>query len=153
MSEKGAAQRNGPAPHSDILAPFGKNVSFGGVKLKKSLPKNFCGSMIPIKCTFCKKNWTKTVNPALSSGLNFFPPPIWGHHHQLDDHQRNPNMNNRDHLVGQLTTATPPFFFTEKCNEGGLELPLSTLGGDFTTQNLRKHKSGNRCAVLKIVHP
>ena len=50
-----------------------------------------------------QKNWTKTVNPALSSGLNFFPPPIWGHHHQLDDQQRNPNMNNRDHLVGQLT--------------------------------------------------
>ena len=106
MSEKGAAQRNGPAPHSDILAPFGKNVLFGGVKLKKSLPKKFCGSMIPIQCTFWReKNWTKTVNPALSSGLNFFPPPIWGHHHQLDDQQRNPNMNNRDHLVGQLTNV------------------------------------------------
>ena len=52
-----------------------------------------------------QKKSTKTVNPALSSGLNFFPPPIWGHHHQLDDQQRNPNMNNRDHLVGQLTNA------------------------------------------------
>ena len=104
MSEKGAAQRNGPASHSDILAPlWKKNVSFGWVKLKKSLPNFFCGSMIPIKCTFCKKNWTKTLNPALSSDLNFFPPPISGRHHQVDDQQRYPNMNNKDHLVGQLT--------------------------------------------------
>ena len=104
MSEKGAAQRNGPAPFSDILAPFGKNVSFGGVKLKK-----VCQKILRLHDThnmyILQKNWTKTVNPALSSGLNFFPPPIWGHHHQLDDQQRNPNMNNRDHLVGQLTNV------------------------------------------------
>ena len=56
------------------------------------------------KMYILQKNWTKTVNPALSSGLNFFPPPIWGHHHQLDDQHRNPNMNNKDHLVGQLTS-------------------------------------------------
>ena len=24
---------------------------------------------------------------------------IWGHHHQLDDHHRNPNINNKDYLV------------------------------------------------------
>ena len=29
---------------------------------------------------------------------------IWGCHRQLDDQYRNPNINNRDHLVGQLTT-------------------------------------------------
>ena len=64
--------------------------------------------MIPIKCTFCKKNWAKTVNPALSSGLNFFPPPIYGVtiHHQ----QRNPNMNNRDHL---LLLCTHSWYYEE----------------------------------------
>ena len=38
-----------------------------------------------------------------------------------------------------------------QCNKGGLKLPLSTVGG--TTQNLRNHISGYRCAVPKIVHP
>ena len=28
---------------------------------------------------------------------------IWGHSRQLDDQHRNPNMNNKDHHVGQLT--------------------------------------------------
>ena len=83
-------QNGGPAPHSDILAPFGKNVSFGWVKLKK----NFWSSMIPIKCmNILQKNWTKTVNSALSSDTNILRPAIWGHHHQLDDHHRNPNSN------------------------------------------------------------
>ena len=59
--------------------------------------------MIPIKSTFCKQNWAKTVNRALSSDLYFFPPPRWGCHHQLDDHHRNRNINDRDHLDGQLT--------------------------------------------------
>ena len=40
-----------------------------------------------------QKNWTKTVNPALSSDSNFLHPAIGGHHHQLDDHYRNPNIN------------------------------------------------------------
>ena len=50
-----------------------------------------------------QKKWTKTVNPALSSDSNILHPAIWGHHHQLDDQHRNPNINNKDHLVGQLT--------------------------------------------------
>ena len=32
-----------------------------------------------------------------------YPPPIWGPSRQLDDQHRNTNMNNKDHLVGQLT--------------------------------------------------
>ena len=28
---------------------------------------------------------------------------VWGCHHQLYDHHRNPNNNKKDHLVGQLT--------------------------------------------------
>ena len=31
--------------------------------------------------------------------------PIWGCHRQLDDQYRNPNINNRDHLFGQLTSG------------------------------------------------
>ena len=104
MSEKGAAQRNGPAPHSDILAPFGKKRLFWGGKTQKKSAKKILRLLDTHKMYILQKNWTKTVNPALSSGLNFFPPPIWGHHHQLDDQQRNPNMNNRDHLVGQFTS-------------------------------------------------
>ena len=32
---------------------------------------------------------------------------IWGPSLQLDDQYRNPNINNRDHLVGQLTINHP----------------------------------------------
>ena len=103
MSEKGAAQRNGPAPHSDILAPFGKKRLVWGGKTQKKSAKIFLRLHDTHKMYILQKIWTKTVNPALSSGLNFFPPPIWGHHHQLDDQQRNPNMNNKDHLVGQFS--------------------------------------------------
>ena len=41
MSEKGAAQRNGPAPHSDILAPFGKKRLVWGGKTQKKSAKIF----------------------------------------------------------------------------------------------------------------
>ena len=103
MSEWGAGTFLWAAPFSDILAPLWKKRLFwGGKTQKKSAKKNL--RLLDIhKMYILQKNWTKTVNPALSSGLNFLPPPIWGHHHQLDDQQRNPNMNNRDHLVGQLT--------------------------------------------------
>ena len=46
---------------------------------------------------------------------------MWGCHRQLDDQYRNPNINNRDHLVGQLTTAdgannmTSKFYFAVNC--------------------------------------
>ena len=52
-----------------------------------------------------QKKWTKTVNPALSSGQHNLLPAIWGCHRQLDDHYRNPNINNKDH-VGQLTRGS-----------------------------------------------
>ena len=42
------------------------------------------------KFTFCKKKWSKTTNPALSSGLKTTLPQIWGHHHQQDDDYRDP---------------------------------------------------------------
>ena len=43
-------------------------------------------------------------NDQSSSDPNYLQPAIWGHHHQLDDHHRNPNINDRDHLVGQPTS-------------------------------------------------
>ena len=39
--------------------PYEKNVSFGGVKHKKSWPNFFCGSWMHIKNTFCKKIGSK----------------------------------------------------------------------------------------------
>ena len=50
-----------------------------------------------------EKNWSKTTIPALGSGQTENDTPIWGRSYQLDDQNRNPNMNNRDHLVGRPT--------------------------------------------------
>ena len=52
-----------------------------------------------------EKNWSKTTIPALGSGQTENDTPIWGRRHQLDDQNRNPNMNNRDHLVGRPTSV------------------------------------------------
>jgi len=56
-----------------------------------------------------QKKWVKTAIPALSSGQSNLHQPIWGCHRQLDDHHRNPNNNDRDHLVGQLTKVDQDF--------------------------------------------
>ena len=50
-----------------------------------------------------QKNWVKTVIPAFSSGQSNLPPSIWGPSRQLDDQHKNTNMNDKDHLVGELT--------------------------------------------------
>ena len=52
-----------------------------------------------------QKKWVKTTIPALSSDQSNLQTPLWGYHRQLDDQNRKPNINNRDHLVGQLTRA------------------------------------------------
>ena len=79
-----------------------KNL-FRGVETPKILPIFFCDVLIHIKNKFCKKKWVKTAIPALSSGQSNLHTPMWGPSRQLDDQYRNPNINNRDHLVGQLT--------------------------------------------------
>ena len=62
-----------------------------------------------------EKNWSKTTIPALGSGQTENDTPILGCRHQLDDQNRNPNMNNRDHLVGRPTSTvvliTPSSWF------------------------------------------
>ena len=50
-----------------------------------------------------QKKWIKTAISALSSDQSNLHTPIWGPSRQLDDQYRNPNINNRDRLVGQLT--------------------------------------------------
>ena len=72
---------------------------FGGEKPKK-VSQIFLRLRETYKKYILQKNWTKTVNPALSSGQHNLLPAIWGCHRQLDDHHRNPNINNRDHLGG-----------------------------------------------------
>ena len=87
--------------------PTIKKQLFQGVKPKKNCPTFFCGSVIHIKNTFCKKKSVKTAIRALSSGQSNLQTPIWGCHRQLDDQNRNPNINNRDHIVGKLTRFSP----------------------------------------------
>ena len=67
-----------------------------------------------------QKNWVKTAIPALSSGQSNLQTPIWGCHRQLDDQYRNPNNNNRDHLVGQLNTNSASKI-TWRCKESWIQ--------------------------------
>ena len=75
-------------------------IQFLEEKLKKKSAKFFLRLLYTHKKYILQKKWPKTVNPALSSGVSILPLHIWGCHCQLDDHHRNPNTNNRDHLVG-----------------------------------------------------
>ena len=90
-----------PAKH-----PLWKKRLFWGGKTQKKLAKFFLRLLDAYKKYILQKNWVKTAIPALSSGQNNLQTPIWGCHRQLDDQHRNPNMNNKDHIVGQLTTVS-----------------------------------------------
>ena len=82
---------------------LGKKPFFGRVKPPKILPTFFLRPPDTYKKYILQKKWIKTAIPALSSGQSNLHTPIWGPSRQLDDQDRNPNLNNRDHLVGQLT--------------------------------------------------
>ena len=86
-----------------------KNV-FWGVKTAKKCCFSLFHRVQIYKKYILQKNWVKTAIPFLSSGQSNLQTPIWGCHRQLDDQYRNPNNNNRDHLVGQLTRwqVAPP---------------------------------------------
>ena len=71
-------------------------------KTHRISPKNFLRPRDTYKKYILQKNWVKTVIPAFSSGQSNLPPSIWGPSRQLDDQHRNTNMNDKDHLVGQL---------------------------------------------------
>ena len=59
-----------------------------------------------IICEICKKNGSN--RPFLASRVadTIFPPPIEGHHRQLDNQCKDPMDNNKDCRVGQLTKNT-----------------------------------------------
>ena len=80
-----------------------KKQLFQGVKPKKKLPSVFLRLCDTHKKYILQKNSVKTAIRALSSGQSNLQTPIWGCHRQLDDQHRNTNMNDKDHLVGQLT--------------------------------------------------
>ena len=91
------------APPFWHLTPSWKKRLLWRGKIKKKSPKFFLRLRDTYKKYILQKNWSKTAIPALSSGPSNLQQSIWGRHHQLDDQHRNPNMNNKDHLVGQLT--------------------------------------------------
>ena len=47
---------------------------------------------------------SKNLIPALGNGKSNLQRPIGGRHRQLDDRHQYPMSNNKDHLVGKLTT-------------------------------------------------
>ena len=51
-----------------------------------------------------QKKWAKNLIPALSEVRSNLHPLIWRHHRQLDNRHKYPMNNNKDYLVGQLTT-------------------------------------------------
>ena len=88
----------------NLGTPYKKQLS-QGVKLKKKLSNFFLRLHDTYEKYTLQKEWVKTTIPALSSDQSNLQTPIWGRHCQLDDQNRNPNINNRDHLVGQLTSS------------------------------------------------
>ena len=62
-----------------------------------------------IICEICKKNGSN--RPFLASRVadTIFPPPIEGHHRQLDNQCKDPMDNNKDCRVGQLTSGEEVF--------------------------------------------
>ena len=102
---KGAPLNFGKPPHRGLL--LGTLGPFWGGKTQKKSANFVLRLRDAYKKYILQKNWVKTALPALSSGQNNLQVPIWGCHRQLDDQCRNPNTNNKDNLVGQLTMFLP----------------------------------------------
>ena len=95
----------------EVRDPLRKKTALSGGKTEKNLSQFFLRLANTYKKYILQKNWVKTVIPALSSGRSNLQRPIWGCHRQLDD---------RDHLVGQLTTKvlTFPYQYLEDSANG-----------------------------------
>ena len=78
----------------EVRDPLRKKTALSEGKTEKNLSIFFWRLANTYEKYILQKNWVKTVIPALSSGRSNLQRPIWGCHRQLDD---------RDHLVGQLT--------------------------------------------------
>ena len=63
-----------------------------------------------IICEICKKNGSN--RPFLASRVadTIFPPPIEGHHRQLDNQCKDPMDKTKDCRVGQLTNNVPSWY-------------------------------------------
>ena len=85
---------------------------------------------LPCFLDILQKNWVKTAIGAHSSGQSNLHTPIWGCHRQLDDQHRNPNMNNKDHIVGQLTTS-PQFPTRSQINSSRFQFADSYSSLEF----------------------
>ena len=109
-----------------------KLAAFFGVLPPKKTAKFFLRLRDAYKKYFLQKNWVKTAIPALSSGQSNLHPPIWGRHRQLDDPHRNPNSNDRDHLVGQLTNLREVHHLQVLISHT-LSTPSAHLGKVFST--------------------
>ena len=82
-------------------------------KTEKNLSNFFWRLANTYKKYILQKNWVKTVIPALSSGRSNLQRPIWGCHRQLDD---------RDHLVGQLTSFLIALLFPTSISDRNVDI-------------------------------
>ena len=92
----------------EVRDPLRKTTALSGGKTEKNLSQFFLRLANTYKKYILQKNWVKRALPGLGSGRNNLQTAIWGHSRQLDDQHRNPNINNKDHHVGQLTTYNTP---------------------------------------------
>ena len=83
----------GPAPQFWKKALPLKNDQFRGQKHLENATSNFLQLLNIYKIYILQKIWSKSTNPALSSGPNISLPLIWGSHHQLDDQYKEPMDN------------------------------------------------------------
>ena len=93
--EKSFFQNWGTVPQFWEKAPPLKNGQFWGQKRPENTPYFFHGFLTYTKFTFCKKKWSKSTNPVLSSDPNNLLPLIGGCHHQLDDQYKEPMVNTK----------------------------------------------------------
>ena len=104
----GVAQQNTRVFHNFRKTPAGPRGWGKRPFSRGKNPWNLFAALWLIENTFCKKKLGHKVlrTLRLSSGQSNLNTPLRGHHHQLDDQQRNQNINNRDHLCGQLAKLT-----------------------------------------------
>ena len=114
----------------EVRDPHRKKTALSGGKTEKNLSQFFLRLANTYKKYILQKNWVKTVIPALSSGRSNLQRPIWGCHRQLDD---------RDHLVGQLTRGSP--------------IPKSICQNSYQKVNiLMKTKDAPKDLKCRIIH-
>ena len=90
----------GPGPQFWKTTTFLKNGQLRGQKHLENAHKKILQLANIYKIYILQKNWSKSTNPALSSGPNISLPLIWGCHHQLDDQHKEPMVNTKIIYLG-----------------------------------------------------